>query len=134
MVSTPYPMGQQPMSNVSYSPISRNFGERTQTQQPQQFSMQDVKYSPKHTALYLYLIHLLRPIWKKKCIISPEGISSLTHAHCSDILHELYAFKAFLEDIPLNNLSGNIECNRFLDHSFNAFIFFRFFHDQRLGQ
>lgn len=110
MVSTPYPMGQQQMSGISYSPISRNLGERTQTQQPQPFAIQqpqDIKYSPKHTGLYLYLIRLLRPIWKKKCIV--DGVSSLTHDNCSEILNELYALKAFLEDTPLNNYSGRIQ-------------------------
>lgn len=109
MVSTPFPMGQQQMSGLSYSPISRNLGDRSQTQQPQPFAIQqphDIKYSPKHTGLYLYLIRLLRPIWKKKCIISTDGVSSLTHENCSEILNELYALKAFLEEIPLNNFSG----------------------------
>lgn len=112
MVSTPYPMGQQQLPGLPYSPISRNMNERTQTQQPQQFSIQtpqDIKYSPKHTGLYLYLIRLLRPIWKKKCIVSVDGVSSLTHENCSEILSELYALKAFLEDIPLNNFSGKVE-------------------------
>lgn len=109
MVSTPYPMGQQSqMSGISYSPIARN----NPTQQPQQFSIQhvqqpqDIKYSPKHSGLYLYLIRLLRPIWKKKCIISTNGVSSLTYDNCSEILSELYALKAFLEEVPLNNFSG----------------------------
>ena len=109
MVSTPYPMGQQSqMSGLSYSPISRN----NQSQQPQQFSMQhiqqpqDIKYSPKHTGLYLYIIRLLRPIWKKKCIISTTGVSSLTHENCTQILSELYALKAFLEEVPLHSYSG----------------------------
>lgn len=113
MVSTPYPMGQQQLTGLPYSPISRNLCERTQTQQPQPFSIQqpqDVRYSPKHTGLYLYLVRLLRPIWKKKCTLSTDGISSLTHQNCSEILSELYALKAFLEDIPLNNLSGNFQC------------------------
>lgn len=109
MVSTPYPMGQQQMSGLSYSPISRGLAERTQTQQPQPFTIQqpqDIKYSPKHRGLYLYLVRLLRPIWKKKCIVSTNGISSLTHEHCTEILSELYALKSFLEDVPLNNFSG----------------------------
>lgn len=104
-------MGQQQVSGLPYSPISRNLNERNQTQQPQPFSIQqpqDIKYSPKHSGLYLYLIRLLRPIWKKKCIVTTEGISSLTHENCSEILNELYALKSFLEDIPLNNFCGKI--------------------------
>lgn len=111
MVSTPYPMGQQQqqMTGLSYSPISRNLGDRTQIQQTQPFSQpQDIKYSPKHKGLYLYLVRLLRPIWKKKCIVSTDGVSSLTHENCSEILTELYALKAFLEETPLNNFSGKI--------------------------
>lgn len=114
MVSTPYPMGQQQLSGLPYSPISRSLAERSQTQQSQPFSIQqpqDVKYSPKHTGLYLYLIRLLRPIWKKKCILSTDGVSSLTHQNCSEILNELYALKSFLEEIPLNNYSGRFRQN-----------------------
>lgn len=125
MVSTPYPMGQQSqMSGISYSPISRT----NQAQQQQQsFAMQhiqqpqDIKYSPKHSGLYLYLIRLLRPIWKKKCIISTNGVSSLTHENCSEILSELYALKAFLEDVPLHSFSGTGKTNH--NHTFKSPIF-----------
>lgn len=128
MVSTPYPMGQQPqMSGIQFSPISRN--NQTQ-QQPQPFSIQhiqqpqDIKYSPKHSGLYLYLIRLLRPIWKKKCIISVNGVSSLTYENCSEILSELYALKAFLEDVPLHNFSGmrKLNHNRSLRSPISYFI------------
>lgn len=137
MVSTPFPMGQQQMPGLSYSPISRNLGDRSQTQQPQPFSIQqpqDIKYSPKHTGLYLYLIRLLRPIWKKKCIISTDGVSSLTHENCSEILNELYALKAFLEEIPLNNFSGknlNLEFTIFFGKkNLHISTFNRFFHNK----
>lgn len=107
MVSTPYPMGaqaNQTMSALTYSPV-RNQNMRPQQQSFQIQQPQDIKNSAKHTGLYLYLIRLLRPIWKKKCIISPDGTSSLTHENCADILNELYALKAFLEEIPLSNFS-----------------------------
>lgn len=102
MVSTPYPMSQQRGEQMSFS--ARSLNERG-AQQPFN-QLQDIIYSPKHTGLYLYLIRLLKPIWKKKCIISPEGVSSLNYQNCSDILCELRALKAFIEEIPLNNLSG----------------------------
>lgn len=127
MVSTPYPMGQQQIPGLPYSPISRNLGERTQLQQTQPFTQpQDIKYSPKHTGLYLYLVRLLRPIWKKKCIVSTDGISSLTHENCSEILSELYALKAFLDETPLNSFSGNdlqkhLLSNRTFEHSLIQF-------------
>lgn len=106
MVSTPYPMApQHQQSMISFSPISRNLGDRAMPQQPYP-PMQDVIFSPKHAGLYLYLIRLLRPIWKKKCITSTDGFSSLTHEDCSDILSELRALKVFLEEIPLNIFSG----------------------------
>lgn len=105
MVSTPYPMSQQHQQNLPYSPISRNLNDRTV--QPQSFQqLQDIVYSPKHNGLYLYLIRLLRPIWKKKCIIAPEGVSSLTYQHCAEILSELRALKAFLDELPMNNFQG----------------------------
>lgn len=95
----------QQMQTLPYSPISRSLNERAAQQQPFQ-QLQDVIYSPKHTGLYLYLTRLLKPIWKKKCVISPEGISSLTYQNCAEMLSELRALKAFLEEIPLNNFSG----------------------------
>lgn len=103
MVSTPYPMSQQRGEQMSFS--ARSLNERG-AQQPFH-QLQDIIYSPKHTGLYLYLIRLLKPIWKKKCIISPEGVSSLTYQNCADILCELRALKAFIEEIPLNNFSGS---------------------------
>lgn len=124
-------MGQQSqMSGISFSPISRN----NQTQQPQPFSMQhiqqpqDIKYSPKHSGLYLYSIRLLRPIWKKKCIISTNGVSSLTYDNCSDILSELYSLKAFLEEVPLHSFSGIQKLNHrfFLNSSIYMTFFFLF--------
>lgn len=112
MVSTPYPIGSahQPVSSLPFSPISRSISDRSQHAQPFQIQQPtDIKYSAKHTGLYFYLIRLLRPIWKKKCISASDGISSsLTHENCSQILNELYALKSFLEDIPLNNFSGEL--------------------------
>lgn len=93
----------QSVSSVPFSPV-RNQMDRTQ----QSFQIQqpsDVKYSAKHTGLYLYLIRLLRPIWKKKCIDVNKLDTSLSYKHCSEILSELYALKAFLDEIPLCNYS-----------------------------
>lgn len=117
MVSTPYPMtSSQTMSSLPYSPVRGQNVRPPQLQQTFQIQQpQDIKYSPKHTGLYLYMMRLLRPIWKKKCIILPEGVSSLTHQNCSEILGELYALKAFLDETPLNSYSGmDIRCKTFL--------------------
>lgn len=130
-------MGQQQQTpGLPYSPISRNLGERNSAQQTQPFTQpQDIKYSPKHTGLYLYLVRLLRPIWKKKCIVSMDGVSSLTHENCSEILTELYALKAFLEDTPLNNFSGGIfASSESLDNLLNLNFFNRNVHSQRYKQ
>lgn len=109
MVSTPFPMSsaQQSVSGIPFSPI-RNPIDRTQ----QSFQIQqptDIKFSAKHTGLYLYLIRLLRPIWKKKCVDISKVESTITYEHCSEILGELYALKAFLEDMPMSNYSGESE-------------------------
>lgn len=135
MVSTPYPMGQQSqMSGIQFSPIARN----NQTQQPQPFSMQhlqqpqDIKYSPKHSGLYLYLIRLLRPIWKKKCIISTSGVSSLTYDNCAEILRELYALKAFLEEVPLNSFSGIVLFFHTFYHENQILFDFSFLFENRI--
>lgn len=105
MVSTPFPMGaaQQSMFSVPFSPVRTPMDRTQSTFQMQQPT--DVKYSAKHTGLYLYLIRLLRPIWKKKCVDINKLESTLSYAHCSEILSELYALKAFLEDVPLCNYS-----------------------------
>lgn len=114
MVSTPYPMAgpQQSVSGIPFSPVRSQVDRTQQTFQMQQPS--DVKYSAKHTGLYLYLIRLLRPIWKKKCIDIAKVESTLTYQHCSEIISELYALKAFLEEIPLSNYTGNSETFHFV--------------------
>lgn len=108
MVSTPYPMALPQQKNpLSYSPIARS--QNLWSQQTPQFKLQqpqDINYSPKHTGLYLYLVRLLRPIWKKKCVIMPQCNSSISYQDCSEILDDLYALKGFLDSLPLNNLSG----------------------------
>lgn len=101
-------MSQQRGEQMSFR--ARSLSERG-AQQPFH-QLQDIIYSPKHTALYIYLIRLLKPIWKKKCIITPEGVSSLTYQNCADILCELRALKAFIEEIPLNNFSGKCSMSK----------------------
>lgn len=110
VVSTPYPMtaNQQRNTSLPFSPVARpaNVWSSQQTpvfvnQQPQ-----DINYSAKHSALYLYVDRLLRPIWKKKCVLLPQCISSISHQDCAEVLDDLYALKAFLDAMPMSNLSG----------------------------
>lgn len=111
------------LKHVFFLPKSvagHNVGWQHQTQQgafPQQFrtpqphfqhAMDNFAYSAKHAGLYLYIGRLLRPLWKKKCVIVPQCQSSITSRDCTEFLEELYALKTFLEGLPDKNLSGMI--------------------------
>lgn len=110
VVSTPYPMNAAQPRNTSlpFSPVARPANIWSSQQGPHfnQQQPQDISYSAKHSALYLYVGRLLRPIWLKKCVILPQGISSISHLDCAQILDDLYALKAFLDNMPMSNLSG----------------------------
>lgn len=112
VVSTPYPMagGQQRNTSLAYSPVTRpaNIWSNQQAPHFSQQQPQEINYSAKHSALYLYVGRLLRPIWLKKCVILPQFNSSLSHGDCAEVLDDLYALKAFLDAMPMSNLSG--EC------------------------
>lgn len=91
-----------------------------QSRSPQQhFShiLENFTYSAKHAGLYLYIGRLLRPLWKKKCIITPQCQSSIAPQDCSEILDELYALKAFLEGLPDKNQSGKFKITKCLSFS-----------------
>lgn len=66
----------------------------------------EISYSAKHSGLYLYITRLLRPIWKKRCIVLPQCTSSINELDCAQILEDLYATRAFLENLPVSNVSG----------------------------
>lgn len=65
-------------------------------------------YSFKHAGLYLHICRLLRPIWKKKCIVNAEGNSSITNFDCAHILDDLYGVKSFIDTFSMNNMSNYI--------------------------
>lgn len=68
----------------------------------------NICYSSKHAGLYLHICRLLRPIWKKKCIISTDGNSSITNFDCAHILDDLYGVKSFIDTFSMNNMSNYI--------------------------
>lgn len=65
-------------------------------------------YSFKHAGLYLHICRLLRPIWKKKCVVSADGNSSITNVDCAHILDDLYGVKSFLDAFLMNNMSNYV--------------------------
>lgn len=65
-------------------------------------------YSFKHAGLYLHISRLLRPIWKKKCIVAADGNSSLTNFDCAHILDDLYGVKSFIDTFSTNSMSNYI--------------------------
>lgn len=68
----------------------------------------NICYSFKHAGLYLHICRLLRPIWKKKCILSADGNSSITNFDCAQILDDLYGVKSFIDTFTVNNMSNYI--------------------------
>lgn len=68
----------------------------------------NICYSFKHAGLYLHICRLLRPIWKKKCIVSADGNSSITNVDCGHILNDLYGVKSFIDTFSMNNMSNYI--------------------------
>lgn len=123
VVSTPYSVGggQQRNTSLPFSPVAPPANAWSPQQPPQHFNQQppqDITYSAQHSALYLYVARLLRPIWMKKCVILPQCISSISYQDCAEILDDLYALKAFFDAIPMSNLSGEFESlaiRRFID-------------------
>lgn len=115
VVSTPYPMNaaQQRNTPLPYSPVARptNIWSSQQTPHFNQQQPQDISYSAKHSSLYLYVGRLLRPIWKKKCVILPQCQSTISHEDCAVILDDLYALKTFLDAMPMSNMSGELKLN-----------------------
>lgn len=80
--------------------------------------MDNFAYSAKHAGLYLYLGRLLRPLWKKKCVIQPQCQSSIRPIDCTEILEELHALKSFLDGLPDKNLSGFLHNNSIMGNGF----------------
>lgn len=68
----------------------------------------NICYSFKHAGLYLHICRLLRPIWKKKCVVPADGNSSITNFDCAHILDDLYGVKSFLDAFLMNNMSNYI--------------------------
>lgn len=68
----------------------------------------NICYSYKHAGLYLHIGRLLRPIWKKKCIVPTDGDSSISNFDCAHILDDLYGVKSFIDTFSMNNMSNYI--------------------------
>lgn len=74
-------------------------------------SEQNVLYSAKHTGLYLHVMRALKPVWRRRCLLSKSGqvFSSITYQDCAQVLDDLNAVKQFLIEHSVANLnsSGN---------------------------
>lgn len=70
---------------------------------------QNVLYSAKHTGLYLHVMRALKPIWRRRCLLSKNGqvFSSITYQDCAQILDDLNAVKQFLLEHSVANLSSS---------------------------
>lgn len=104
-MSTPINPQRDPGS--LFSAMKRNSPVWSQSMMP--FSpqqAQEIVFSAKHVGIHLHLARLLRPIWKKKCIMLPQCESTISHSVCTEILDDLYAIKSFLDSLPISNLTG----------------------------
>lgn len=68
---------------------------------------QNVLYSAKHTGLYLHVMRALKPVWRRRCLLSRNGqvFSSITYQDCAQILDDLNAVKQFLVEHSVANMS-----------------------------
>ncbi|KAJ6646130.1 Nuclear pore complex protein [Pseudolycoriella hygida] len=91
---------QQQQQQLQMSPISN------QIINPATGGDSNLCFSYKHAGLYLHICRLLRPIWKKKCIVAVDANSSITNFDCAHILDDLYAVKSFIDTFSMNNMSN----------------------------
>lgn len=68
---------------------------------------QNVVYSAKHTGLYLHVMRVLKPLWRRRCLLSKNGqvFSSITYQDCAQVLEELMAIRRFLVEHSVASLS-----------------------------
>lgn len=71
---------------------------------------QNVLYSAKHTGLYLHVMRAVKPMWRRRCLLSKSGqvFSSITYQDCAQILDDLNAVKQFLVEHSVANLSSSM--------------------------
>lgn len=72
---------------------------------PASSDVTNICYSFKHAGLYMHICRLLRPIWKKKCVITLDGNSSISNFDCAHILDDLYAMKSFIDAFSMNDVT-----------------------------
>lgn len=90
-------------------------------QQSQQMDLYNLKYSAKHSGLYLHIGRILRPIWNRKCI-DEKLTSTITIQDCNQILSDLFAIRSFLESNTIGGFAKSNPINLLSPTPYNTFL------------